>query len=152
MEKAMQTLKNDGEKSPFLCQMQLLLLLLLLLLLFLKMDRCKGTFKLSLPALKKKDSFHFLVNSQYVLQSHFSFENVNNYTSVNSLSLWIRSLEMSFLPGESLLCCPKLGASLCVSYKLVTSVVFSRYLNRVARHPILREDPDFRQFLETDVV
>lgn len=27
-----------------------------------------------------------------------------------------------------------------------------RYLNRVARHPILREDPDFRQFLEADVV
>ena len=30
--------------------------------------------------------------------------------------------------------------------------LFSRYLNRVARHPILREDPDFRQFLEADVV
>ena len=27
-----------------------------------------------------------------------------------------------------------------------------RYLNRVARHPTLREDPDFRQFLEADVV
>ena len=30
--------------------------------------------------------------------------------------------------------------------------VFFRYLNRVARHPILREDPDFRQFLEADSV
>ncbi|KAM7426884.1 sorting nexin-2 [Porites harrisoni] len=27
-----------------------------------------------------------------------------------------------------------------------------RYLNRVARHPTLREDPDFRQFLEADVL
>ena len=51
-----------------------------------------------------------------------------------------------------LYCCAKLGASLCVSCKLVLSVVFSRYLNRVARHPVLREDPDFRQFLEADVV
>ncbi|KAJ7388955.1 sorting nexin-2 [Desmophyllum pertusum] len=27
-----------------------------------------------------------------------------------------------------------------------------RYLNRVSKHPILREDPDFRQFLEADVL
>ncbi|XP_068722767.1 sorting nexin-2-like [Montipora capricornis] len=27
-----------------------------------------------------------------------------------------------------------------------------RYLNRVARHPILQEDPEFRQFLEADVL
>jgi len=51
-----------------------------------------------------------------------------------------------------LYCCAKLGASLCLSCKLVLSVVFSRYLNRVARHPILREDPDFILFLEADVV
>ena len=51
-----------------------------------------------------------------------------------------------------LYCCANLGAFLCVSCKLVLSVVFSRYLNRVARHPVLREDPDFRQFLEADVV
>ena len=40
-------------------------------------------------------------------------------------------------------------ASLNVMYSLS---LLLRYLNRVARHPTLREDPDFRQFLEADVV
>jgi len=35
---------------------------------------------------------------------------------------------------------------------IITGFLLFRYLNRVARHPTLREDPDFRQFLEADVV